>query len=103
MSPLPPPMPPSTLETPHGFRHRSSSGAKEREKFSSHLVAVQSGVALNCEAFSDEVCSRSPVIHRSRQSLGDADLLVPTDQFVLAIDDGQVVPQAQEDPEDVFF
>ena len=87
-----------SLETLKGFKRTKHKNTPEKEKFAAKLVAVQSGVALNCEDFSAEVCSRSPTIRSARQSL---DEVTTSNSFVLAVDDGQLLPQAQDDvPED---
>lgn len=88
--------PQQPLETLKGFARRTKhkNTPEKKERFAAKLVAVQSGVALNCEDFSAEVCSRSPTIRSVRQSL---DEVATSNSFVLAVDDGQLLPQAQDD------
>ena len=72
---------------------------QENEKFESKLVAVQSGVALDCKEFSLEVCSKSPTLRSSKQSI-DPSHYDEENQYVFALDDGNVLVEKYNDSDE---
>ena len=72
---------------------------RENEKFESKLVAVQSGVALDCKDFSLEMCSKSPTLRSSKQPI-DPSHHDDENQYVFALDDGNILVEKYNDSDE---